>query len=304
MNAVEINNLVKVYKSGTLALKDVSLKIEPGDFYGLLGANGAGKTTIIGIMTSLVNKTSGEVSIFGNNIDKDFTAAKRCIGVVPQEFNFNIFEKVFDIIVTQGGYFGMPRKESMKRAEVLLKQLSLWEKRDQKSMTLSGGMKRRLMIARALMHNPKLLILDEPTAGVDVELRRGMWTYLKDLNKKGTTILLTTHYLEEAEQLCRNLAIIKEGEIVKEGKVKTLLASVDKQRYHVTLNKKSEELTLSNYKIEGTGKQEVEITLGAKQTVSDLVQALQRKGFEVNDMRPTTNRLEQLFLDIIKQPSK
>lgn len=211
--AVTITNLRKVYDTGTEALKGVSLSIEKGDFFALLGPNGAGKTTIIGIVTGLVTKTSGEVSVFDTSIDADPAKAKTYIGVVPQEFNFNMFEKVIDIITTQAGYYGIPRSVALRDAEPILKALGLWEKRDEKGMALSGGMKRRLMIARALIHHPKLLILDEPTAGVDVELRRSMWEFLRRLNGEGVTIILTTHYLEEAEKLSRNVAIIKKGEI-------------------------------------------------------------------------------------------
>jgi len=215
MPAIEINNVVKTYKSGTQALKGVSLNVEKGDFFALLGANGAGKTSLISILTGLVNKTSGTIKVFGHDIDTDFSAAKNCLGVVPQEFNFNMFEKVGDIITNQAGYFGIDYPVAKKDAEYFLKKVGLWEKRNTMARTLSGGMKRRLMIARALIHHPKVLILDEPTAGVDVELRIGMWEYLREVNAKGTTIILTTHYLEEVEQMCRNAAIIKKGEIVR-----------------------------------------------------------------------------------------
>jgi ABC-2 type transport system ATP-binding protein len=215
MAAIEIKDLVKTYQTGTKALKGVSLTVEPGDFFALLGANGAGKTTLIGILTGLVNKTSGTVKVYGHDIDKDFSSAKTFLGVVPQEFNFHMFENVLDIVVNQAGYFGIPHKVALKDAEAILKKVGLWEKRKAMSRTLSGGMKRRLMIARGLIHHPKVLILDEPTAGVDVELRIGMWEYLREINKQGTTIILTTHYLEEVEQMCRHAAIIKEGEIVR-----------------------------------------------------------------------------------------
>jgi ABC-2 type transport system ATP-binding protein len=215
MAAIEIKDLVKTYQTGTKALKGVSLTVEPGDFFALLGANGAGKTTLIGILTGLVNKTSGTVKVYGHDIDKDFSSAKTFLGVVPQEFNFHMFENVLDIVVNQAGYFGIPHKIALKDAEAILKKVGLWEKRKAMARTLSGGMKRRLMIARGLIHHPKILILDEPTAGVDVELRIGMWDYLREINKQGTTIILTTHYLEEVEQMCRHAAIIKEGEIVR-----------------------------------------------------------------------------------------
>lgn len=231
MHAIAVKDLRKTYApqkgqgEGTEALKGVSLTVEEGDFFALLGPNGAGKTTLIGITTSLVNKSDGEVKVFGVDIDKDRSLAKTHIGLVPQEFNFNIFEKVIDIVTTQAGYYGIPRAEALSRAEKLLKDLGLWEKKDMPSQTLSGGMKRRLMIARGLVHNPKLLILDEPTAGVDVEMRHGMWEFLKKLNEEGTTIILTTHYLEEAEALCRNIAIINKGTIVVNEPMQQLIES-------------------------------------------------------------------------------
>ncbi len=215
MHAIEIKDIVKTYKSGTKALKGVSLTVDKGDFFALLGANGAGKTTLISILTGLVNKSSGTIKVFGHDIDKDFSAAKNCLGVVPQEFNFNMFEKVEDIVVNQAGYFGVDYPIAKKDAEHILKKVGLWEKRNTMARTLSGGMKRRLMIARGLIHHPKVLILDEPTAGVDVELRIGMWDYLREINRQGTTIILTTHYLEEVEQMCRHAAIIKKGELVR-----------------------------------------------------------------------------------------
>ncbi len=215
MLAIEMTDVVKTYKNGTKALKGISLSVHKGDFFALLGANGAGKTTLIGILTGLVNKTSGTMKVFGHDIDKDFSAAKNFLGVVPQEFNFNMFEKVMDIVVNQAGYFGVDLPVAQKDAEHILKKVGLWEKRNNMARTLSGGMKRRLMIARALIHHPKILILDEPTAGVDVELRIGMWDYLREINRQGTTIILTTHYLEEVEQMCRHAAIIKKGELVR-----------------------------------------------------------------------------------------
>jgi len=222
-NAIEVNDVRKVYKSGTEALKGVSLDVKNGDFFALLGPNGAGKTTLIGILVNLVVKSSGKVHIFDADIDSQPERAKSYIGLVPQEFNFNIFEKVMDIVTTQAGYYGIPLSQAKADAEVILKDLGLWEKRDAVSQTLSGGMKRRLLIARALIHKPRLLILDEPTAGVDVEMRHGMWDFLRKINKEGTTIVLTTHYLEEAEQLCKNVAIINRGEIVLKEAMKDLL---------------------------------------------------------------------------------
>lgn len=223
MSAILLQNLEKTYATGTQALRKVSLAIEAGDFFALLGANGAGKTTIIGILTGLVNKSGGTANVLGHDLDKDIDGVKAQIGVVPQEFNFSIFEKVEDILLDQAGFYGMPRAEARPRAEELMKALGLWEKKGEAARTLSGGMKRRLMVARALMHRPKILLLDEPTAGVDVELRLGMWEYLKKLNAGGTTIVLTTHYLEEVEQLCQNVAILKKGEIVHQSPVKELV---------------------------------------------------------------------------------
>ncbi|MFT4563424.1 MAG: ABC-2 type transport system ATP-binding protein, partial [Gammaproteobacteria bacterium] len=223
MNALEIHNLVKTYGSGICALDGVDLTVEEGEFFALLGPNGAGKSTTIGIISSLVNKTSGRIRVFGHDIDKEFSLAKSKIGLVPQELNFSQFESVFEIVLNQAGYYGISRREAYKNGQKYLEQLGLWDRRDQRSRDLSGGMKRRLMIARALVHQPKLLILDEPTAGVDIELRRSMWTFLKELNDSGTTIILTTHYLEEAEHLCRNIAIIDRGKIVENTSMKNLL---------------------------------------------------------------------------------
>ena len=229
-NAISIKNLRKTYSTGTQALKGVDLDIKEGDFFALLGPNGAGKTTIISIVTSLTRKTEGEVQVFGTSIDEDPDKAKTYIGLVPQEFNFNIFEKVIDILTTQAGYYGIPRKEALERSDEILKALGLWDKRDSMSQQLSGGMKRRLMIARALIHKPKLLILDEPTAGVDIEMRIGMWEFLRRMNAEGTTIILTTHYLEEAEQLCRTVAIINKGEVKLHKPMQELLSENGKEK--------------------------------------------------------------------------
>ncbi len=298
--AVEIHNLLKTYKNGTQALKGVDLNIAEGDFFALLGANGAGKTTIIGILTGLVNKTSGDVSIFGLNQETHLDEIKKNIGVVPQEFNFSIFEKVIDIIVFQAGYFGMTKKQALIRAEELLKALELWEKRDVISRTLSGGMKRRLMIARSLMHNPKLLILDEPTAGVDVELRFGMWNYLKKLNQNGTTILLTTHYLEEVEQMCKNVAIIKDGQIIKNNSVKNMLMSIETETYSVTIDKDLTHYLLKELTANKIDNNTFEIDLGKEFTVMDLTKYLEKNNYTILDIRPTGNRLEKLFLKSLK----
>lgn len=301
MNAIEINNLKKTYETGTEALKNVTISIEEGDFFALLGPNGAGKTTIIGILTDLVNKTGGTASIFGLDIEKDQDKAKELIGVVPQEFNFNIFEKVIDIVIDQAGYYGIPAPEARKRAETVLTALGLWEKRDQKSMELSGGMKRRLMIARALMHEPKLLILDEPTAGVDVELRHDMWEYLKELNASGVTILLTTHYLEEAEQLCRNVAIIRKGEIVKSGPVKDLLRSVETQRYTLEIDPIEELPKDTSFTLSKIDHDTIEATVRGGQTVTQLLTEMKGHGITVNSMQPKGNRLESLFLELTQE---
>ncbi len=306
MHAITIQNLTKIYANGTKALKGIDLKVNAGDFFALLGANGAGKTTIIGILTGVVTKSSGAVRIFDYNIDTDHTKAKKMIGVVPQEFNFSMFEKVQDIIVAQAGYFGIEREIALKDSEVILKKLELWEKRNVASRILSGGMKRRLMIARALVHKPKLLILDEPTAGVDVELRHGMWEYLRELNRTGTTILLTTHYLEEVEQMCRHAAIIKNGEIIKNDRVKNLLQLLDEETYIVSVKNLSfptkafgGDSSWINSKILDDTTLEVEVT--KPRTLNDFIVCLTKEGIEVTDIRPKGNRMEKLYLKILKQ---
>lgn len=301
MKAVDIQGLVKTYANGTQALKGIDLSIESGDFFALLGANGAGKTTTIKVMTSLANKNKGTVKIFDKDIDKDINAAKRMIGVVPQEFNFNVFEKVINIVVWQSGYFGVPRKVALKRAEKILKALTLWDKRDERSFDLSGGMKRRLLIARALIHEPKLLILDEPTAGVDVELRRGMWDYLKELNKNGTTILLTTHYLEEVEQLCKNMAIIKEGIVFKQDSVKNMLRTLEMEKYMVDVRNVKNDTKIKGYEIKVIDKTTLEVDVKADQPITDLIKALDKADIQVNDIRPKSNRMEQLFLNALHE---
>lgn len=299
MQAVSVNNLSKTYNNGVKALKNVDLDIEEGDFFALLGANGAGKTTLIGILTDIINKSAGKINIFGHDIDKDHDKAKKLIGVVPQEFNFNMFEKVMDIVVQQAGYFGISRNNALKDAEELLTIMELWEKKDSPAMRLSGGMKRRLMIVRALMNRPKLLILDEPTAGVDVELRHGMWEYLKKVNKEGMTILLTTHYLEEAEQLCRNVAIIKEGEIVKKDSVKKLVNSLETKKYVFTVNKIGNG-KIAGYDLKIVDENTVEIDLGMNQSLNEFVAQMNKDGVSIYDITPKGNRLEQLFLNILK----
>lgn len=300
MNAISIHQLEKTYPNGVEALKKVDLEVKKGDFFALLGANGAGKTTLIGGLTGLVNPTGGRMEIFGHDVTTDPTTAKLKVGLVPQEFNFSIFEKVEDIIVTQGGYFGVPKAKAKVKAEELMKALGLWEKRKEPSLRLSGGMKRRLMIARALIHEPELLLLDEPTAGVDVELRRSMWDYLRDLNAKGVTILLTTHYLEEAEQLCKNLAIIKNGEIVRQGSMKNILSSLDASAYQVQVDVLKNLSVLSAYSPkQGLEENQIEVTLKKTDTLTDLVEALSKGGMKAIDITRKSNRLEQLFLNLM-----
>lgn len=300
MNAITIHNLTKTYANGTQALKGVSLTIQEGDFYALLGANGAGKTTIISILTGLVNKSGGQVKIFDLDIEKDFPLARKSIGVVPQEFNFNMFEKVQDIVVTQAGYFGIERTHALKESEMLLTKLGLWEKRNVSSRTLSGGMKRRLMIARALVHKPKLLILDEPTAGVDVELRHGMWEYLRELNRKGVTILLTTHYLEEVEQMCRYAAIIKSGEIVREGKVKDLMRIMKKETFVVSVKDIRHLEKIRDFNPVQIDEHAFEVELDREEALHTLILRIAEAGMTVTDVRPKGHRLEKLFLNLLK----
>jgi ABC-2 type transport system ATP-binding protein len=299
--ALEITGLKKTYGNRVEALKGVNMSIDKGDFFALLGANGAGKTTLIGIVTGTVNKTAGKVNVFGTDIDRNHGEAKKMIGLVPQEFNFNIFEKVIDIVVQQAGYFGIPRKEALERAEEVLNVLDLWEKRHHKSLQLSGGMKRRLMIARALMHRPKLLILDEPTAGVDVELRHGMWDYLKKINDEGTTILLTTHYIEEAEELCRNVAIIKSGDIIKSESVKSMTRSLEQQTYILQLNRVPDGLRIDGFHCKKLDESSLEVTVKKDQTLNDLFKCVDQKKLTVSDITPKNNRLEQLFINILNE---
>lgn len=299
--ALEIQSLVKTYASGVQALKSVDLSVEEGDFYALLGPNGAGKSTTIGIITSLVNKTSGKVKVFGYDLDKEIVRAKQQIGLVPQEFNFNPFETVQQIVVNQAGYYGVPRKEAMKRSEKYLKQLDLWEKRDERARMLSGGMKRRLMIARALMHEPKLLILDEPTAGVDIELRRGMWEFLRKLNEEGTTIILTTHYLEEAEMLCRNIGIIQSGELIENTDMKSLLAKLQSETFILDLAIYENQPKIKGYNTKWEDKQTLEVEVARDQGISDVFSQLSVQGITVLSMRNKANRLEELFVKLTKK---
>ena len=297
--ALEIKGLKKTYKTGTEALKGVDLNIEKGDFFALLGPNGAGKSTLINIVCGLVNKSAGTVSIAGLSIDDNAPKAKLHVGIVPQEFNFGIFEKVVDIVVNQAGYYGIPRAKALPRAEHYLKQLGLWEKKDNKAMELSGGMKRRLMIARALVHDPELLILDEPTTGVDIELRRGMWEFLTELNKSGVTIILTTHYLEEAEQLCRNVAIISGGSIVAEGEIKKLLANMDDETFVFDLDKDPNDALLAKFaahKAKRPADSSLELTLTKSYPLNTAVIDLNTEGYHLKSLRNKTNRLEEFFI--------
>jgi len=298
--ALEISGLAKTYKGGFQALKGIDLTVKQGDFFALLGPNGAGKSTSIGVITSLVNKTAGKVKVFGFDIDTDLEKAKSFIGLVPQEFNFNQFESLINILINQAGYYGVTRKIAVERAEKYLKQLELWDKRNDAGRMLSGGMKRRLMIARALMHEPKMLILDEPTAGVDIELRRSMWDFLRELNQQGITIILTTHYLEEAEMLCRNIAIIDGGVIVENTNMKSLLAQLDMETFVFDLDscKKTPVLNDVTYRVKDENI--LEVDLAKEQSLNTVFSQLSEQNIDVLSMRNKTNRLEALFVNLIK----
>lgn len=303
--ALEIKNLRKTYATGTEALKGVDLEVAQGDFFGLLGPNGAGKSTLIGIVTGLSNKSSGTIEVFGHNIETEASLAKASVGLVPQEFNFSIFEKVIDIVCDQAGYYGIPRAVASPRAEKYLKLLGLWEKRNEAAIRLSGGMKRRLMIARALIHEPKLLILDEPTAGVDIELRREMWNFLRELNTAGRTIILTTHYLEEAEQLCKRVAIINNGAIVSQGLVKDLLEQMSTETFVFDLVApltEANEKLLSGFGVKKIDQDTIEMLVAKGESLTEALIALSRLGIIVRSMRNKSNRLEELFLDVTKKP--
>jgi ABC-2 type transport system ATP-binding protein len=300
--ALVIDQLSKTYEGGFQALKDISLTVQQGDFFALLGPNGAGKSTTIGIICSLVLKTGGKVSIFGHDIDKDFSQAKQLVGVVPQEFNFNQFEKPIDILIHQAGYFGIPRDVAIVRAEKYLRQLGLWDKSQVPSRTLSGGMKRRLMIARALIHEPKLLVLDEPTAGVDIELRRSMWEFLREINASGTTIILTTHYLEEAESLCRNVAIIDHGKIVKNTSIRELLAQLNKELFVLDIREPLTECPeIEGYPLSLVEPNTLEVEVEKAQSINHLFEVLSGQGIQVLSMRNKTNRLEELFFTMVEK---
>lgn len=299
--ALNIQQLQKTYKSGTVALAGIDLQVQQGDFFALLGPNGAGKSTCIGILSSLVNKTSGTVEVFGFNIDTALEDAKSQLGLVPQEFNFNQFETVLQIVVNQAGFYGVPRNVALVRAEKYLSQLGLWEKRNARARELSGGMKRRLMIARALMHEPKLLILDEPTAGVDIELRRSMWEFLKEINAAGVTIILTTHYLEEAENLCRHIAIINKGRIVENTSMKALLAKLTKETFVLDLAQAATIDSLPGFVVRQVDELTLEIDVAKGQGVNAVFSALTAQGVQVLSMRNKANRLEELFVSLVEQ---
>lgn len=300
--ALEIDSLKKTYKNGFEALKGISLEVQEGDFFALLGPNGAGKSTTLGIVSSLVNKTAGNVKVFGYDLDTENTLAKMQLGVVPQEFNFNTFERVLDIVVTQAGYYGIGRKPALERAEYYLKKLGLWEKRNEAARMLSGGMKRRLMIARALVHEPRLLILDEPTAGVDIELRRSMWSFLQEINARGTTIILTTHYLEEAESLCRNIAIIDQGNIVENTSMKRLLQTLNTETFILDLAADLEGMpTLSGYPLRQVDAHTLEVEIQKNMGMNQVFTQLSEQGVTVLSMRNKSNRLEELFVSLVEK---
>ncbi|USD36988.1 MULTISPECIES: ABC transporter ATP-binding protein [Ferrimonas] len=303
-SALQITELRKTYAGGVEALKGINLTVEAGDFFALLGPNGAGKSTTIGIISSLVNKSAGEVSVFGHPLSRELEAAKRQIGLVPQEFNFNQFETVHQIVMNQAGYYGVPRAVAAERAQVYLSQLELWDKRDAPARTLSGGMKRRLMIARALMHEPKLLILDEPTAGVDIEIRRSMWEFLRRINQQGVTIILTTHYLEEAEMLCRNIGIIDKGELVECTSMKQLLSKLSVETFILDLKPGSPELALSGFVHRRLDDHTLEVDVEKKDSLNAVFAQLSERGVQVLSMRNKANRLEELFVSLVENGRK
>lgn len=300
MNALTIRNLQKTYRNGKTALKGIDLNVAAGDFYALLGPNGAGKTTAIGIVSSLVNKSGGEVEIFGHNIDDDLESAKSCLGLVPQEINLNLWDTVGNIVRNQAGYYGIGGKLARQRVEKYLRELRLWDRRDDVARSLSGGMKRRLMIARALVNEPRLLILDEPTAGVDIEIRRSMWDYLREINAAGTTIILTTHYLEEAESLCRNIGIIDDGRIIEDAKMSTVLRKLQKEVLVLTLSSEiSEAPHLEGFETKLRDAGELEVEKGPEHDINDLFLQLNKHGLRVVSMRNKANRLEELFMRLV-----
>jgi ABC-2 type transport system ATP-binding protein len=301
MTALSVRGLTKTYRNGVRALKGVDLDVEQGDFFALLGPNGAGKTTLIGIITSLVNKTAGSASVFGYDLDRELERAKSCIGIVPQELNFNQFESPLTIVVNQAGFYGIPRAVARERAEKYLKQLQLWEKRNSTARGLSGGMKRRLMIARALMHEPRLLILDEPTAGVDIEIRRSMWDFLQGINERGTTIILTTHYLEEAESLCRNIAIIDKGNIIERDRMGNLLRRLHTESFVFNLRAPlAAAPSIAGFALTLADEHTLEAEVSKDQSLNSLFTALSANGIEVVSMRNKVNRLEEIFMRLVE----
>lgn len=302
--AIAIKDLKKTYANGFEALKGISLEVEQGDFFALLGPNGAGKSTTIGVISTLVNRSGGSVEVFGRNVDTHVYETKLDLGVVPQEVNFSQFERVKDIVMTQAGYYGLPRSLAAERTEKYLRKLGLWEKRMDRSRSLSGGMKRRLMIARALVHEPRLLILDEPTAGVDIELRRSMWDFLTEINDNGTTIILTTHYLEEAEQLCRNIAIIDDGEIIENTSMKKLLSELDSQVFVLDSSSQLAEdvsLNIEGATVRRIDEHSLEVSVMAGININSVFAELDKQGIAVSSMRNKTNRLEQLFISRLRE---
>ena len=300
MQALRLSQLTKTYRNGIQALKGIDLDVAEGDFFALLGPNGAGKTTAIGIVTSLVNKTSGTVEVFGHDMDRELGAAKSCIGVVPQEINFNQFETVHTIVVNQAGFYGIPRTLAKQRAEEYLKQLQLWDRRNSIARSLSGGMKRRLMIARALMHEPKLLILDEPTAGVDIEIRRSMWDFLRGINERGTTIILTTHYLEEAENMCRSVAIIDRGQIIERDTMANVLRKLQAETFVFDLRSPlAAAPVIPGYTTALPEPNTLEIEVSRKQSLNEIFAQLTAHGIQVDSMRNKVNRLEELFVRLV-----
>jgi len=301
MKALVIKDLAKTYKGGVEALKGINLEVEQGDFYALLGPNGAGKSTTIGVISSLVNKTAGSVEVFGHSIDNELELAKQQIGLVPQEFNFNQFETVLQVVINQAGYYGVPKKLALERAEEYLTQLELWDKRNSRSRELSGGMKRRLMIARALMHRPKLLILDEPTAGVDIELRRSTWEFLQQLNKEGVTIILTTHYLEEAEMLCRNIGIINHGIIVQNTSMKSLLSKLNLETFIFDLAVNSPDCELNGFEYRRIDDHTIEVDVVRGSELNGIFSQFTAQQVSVLSMRNKANRLEELFINLVSK---
>jgi len=305
MQALALRQLTKTYRNGIQALKGINLEVAEGDFFALLGPNGAGKTTAIGIVTSLVNKTSGTVEVFGHNMDRELEVAKSCIGVVPQEMNFNMFESLYTIVVNQAGFYGIPRSLAKQRAEKYLKQLSLWDRRNSIARSLSGGMKRRLMIARALMHEPRLLILDEPTAGVDIEIRRSMWDFLRNINEQGTTIILTTHYLEEAESLCRNVAIIEGGRIIERDSMVNVLRKLQTEIFVLNVSEALAECPyIPGFRTTLADGHTLEVEVSKGQTLNDIFAQLSAQGIHIDSMRNKVNRLEELFIRLVDDSAR